>query len=219
MTNLFSKEAIEAVCQELGYKKGWTFFTCPEDRLKSPRAVLVGLNPGGGGVQDKSEYGGVWDCPNNDYFFGEWLVKAGEAKMQREVQAWYKLLGLKHDETVAAQWTPFRSSRWHTLADQEKAQKMSRALWAELITRTPAKLYLAMGQVAGSGVASLLNAKLDPNELPTGWGKTTIKIYNAPDGRRVVQLPHPSSFRILTREADKSDKAKQSFLKATKGYL
>jgi hypothetical protein len=219
VTDIFSKEAIEAVCQELGYKKGWTFFMCPEHQLEKARAVLVGLNPGGGGVHDDSEYGGVWECPNNDYFFGKWLVEAGEAKMQLEVKAWYELLGLKHNETVAAQWTPFRSSRWHTLADKKKAQEMSRALWAELITRTSAKLYLAMGQVAGSGVASLLNAKVDPNELPTGWGKTTIKVYNASDGRRVVQLPHPSSYRILTRGKGASDKAKQGFLEATNGYL
>lgn len=219
MNDIFSKEAIEAVCQQLGYKKGWTFFMCPEDRLEKARAVLVGLNPGGGGVHDNSEYEGVWDCPNNDYFFGEWLSAPGKAPLQIEIQEWHKLLGLEHDQTVSAQWTPFRSSRWHTLADRTTAQELSRALWAELVTRTSAKLYLAMGQVAGSGVASVLDAKLDTIALNTGWGKTTIKTYTTTDGTRVVQLPHPSSYRILTRGEDASDKAKQSLLKATDGYL
>jgi hypothetical protein len=69
-------------------------------------------------------------------------------------------------------------------------------------------LFITMGKLAGWHIADLLGGRLVA-QLPTGWKRQTIDVYDSPSGRRVVAMPHPSRFRLFNR-GDASEVAEQS---------
>jgi hypothetical protein len=103
-------DTIVAKYRALGYQKGWGFIACPEQRLHDAAVAIVGLNPGGGGADDAFAYGEMWDTPEgNAYFRQKWGKGGGETPIQGQVCAWHHVLGLSEDETLCAQFIPFRS--------------------------------------------------------------------------------------------------------------
>ena len=211
---MLTREDIEAAYKDLGYRKGWTFMACPEARLRSAEVVLVGMNPGGGGENDSYNYGGTWDVPQgNAYYVEKWGANGGEAAKQGQIKHWHELLGLGENETLCAYFVPFRSPGWADLPRRAEALEFGRRLWAGVIERSPASLFITMGKEPARQLAGLLQAR-NVATMPTGWGKQMIHVYDSPGSRRIVAMPHPSRFTLFGRGAA-SHTAKQSFKAAT----
>ena len=137
MTELFSAATIEAEYQRLGGTKGWTFLMCPEARVATADVAFVGLNPGGGGDADIYVYGGSWDVlGGNAYSIERWGPDETDTPIQTQVKAWHRVLVRGPDDTLCAQFVPFRSPDWERLsACKVEALAFSRDLWRWLLAR------------------------------------------------------------------------------------
>lgn len=207
----FSKQDIQAEYVALGLTSGWNFILGPEQRLRTARVCIVGLNPGGGGDNDAYTYPGEWEVEHPNPYFprceGEKWARTG---IQAQVQAWHRILDLQPTVTFCAQFVPFRSSSWASFGPERgQALEFARRLWSWTLKESPARLYIAMGRVAGGEVARLLNAS-DEKSLPAGWKRQFIRVAAAPDGRRVITMPHPSRYLLFNRVEGRSAIAEQS---------
>jgi hypothetical protein len=204
-----TRDSIAARYRALGYQKGWGFVACPEKRLYEAEVAIVGLNPGGGGADDAFVYSEVWDTPEgNAYFKQKWGKNGAETPVQGQVRAWHRVLGLSEDETLCAQFIPFRSPDYARLGNQAEAIAFARELWTWVLDESPATLFITMGKLAGWHIADLLGGRLVA-QLPTGWKRQMIDVYYSPSKRRVVAMPHPSRFTLFDRGAP-SEIAEQS---------
>jgi hypothetical protein len=211
--NSFYRE-IDAEYDRLGYNNGWSFLATPERTLRDAAVAFVGLNPGGGGPQDDYEYGRLWDFPGNAYFDEKWGPGGTETAIQGQIRAWHELLGLKPDESLCAHFIPFRSPTWESLDHKPDALAFAEKLWQWVFDISPATLFVTMGKKPASHLAALLEGT-HVAQLPTGWGKQMIDVWDTPSGRRIVGMPHPSRYRLLNRGDGLSDVAVASFLAAT----
>jgi uracil-DNA glycosylase len=192
MTTTFSHQVIDQKYRDLGFEKGWTFLACSEARLFDAKIALVGLNPGGGGVGDDYAYAGNWSC-NQNAFYDE------ASGHQSQIQEWHRILGVQKDETLCAQFIPFRSPNLKGLKNQDEAIAFSRDLWTWVLRLSPATLFLAMGKLAAHHLANLMDAAQIEPPLPTGWGRQAIEVWEAGCGRRVIGMPHPSRYKLFGR--------------------
>lgn len=195
---------------------GWTFLYCPQERIKTARFAVVGLNPGGGARGDAFTYPEQWECRDgNAYFQQNWGASPDKpSPMQIQVREWHHLAGVGEDDSLCAQLVPFRSRNWKELANKGDVLEFSRALWTWVLSECPARTYVAMGQVAGAMLADLLQCSDEERTFRTGWGGAKIHLRSAADGRRVVIMPHPSRYRIFCRPQDKDLVARASYAEA-----
>lgn len=185
-------ELIQSKYDELGLTKGWTFLACDERRLRDAQVAFVGTNPGGGGEGDDYAYQGIWSCQENAFC-------SEPSNMQGQLQAWHRVLNVQPELTLCAQFIPFRSPDLQRLGRQQEAVAFARDVWRWVLDVSPAALFVTMGALPAENLARLLDARLIVQGLPTGWGKMTIDVWEAPSGRRVVRMPHPSRYSLLDR--------------------
>lgn len=217
----FNAAAIKARYDSLGFQSGWTFLCCNEDRLKDARIAIVGLNPGG--RDDEGRYGGGWATGHNPYYDEFWggLDANGKGlhdRLQLQIQKWHELAGIEKDESLCAQFVPFRTRDWEGVSKraglEAEVLTFSRNLWSAVLSSCSAQVFITMGKVAARELATLLHAPPAPCKLRTGWGTAKIDLYVADDGRRVIGMPHPSRYALFDREGSQSELAEQNFLLA-----
>lgn len=192
----FTAETIEEKYRDLGYKRGWNFLACREERLQDAHTAIVGLNPGG--PADYDEYVGVWSCENNS-------LCEDPSRLRDQVREWHRILSVEWDETLCAQFIPFRSPDLTRLGNRAEAFDFARDLWDWVLRVSPASLFVVMGNEATWQLVDLMKAKLVVCHLPTNWGKTTIDVWESADGRRIIKMPHPSTYKLFGRGEASAD--------------
>jgi len=206
----YERDDLAADYARLGYRHGWTFLMTRAARLRDARVAFVGLNPGGGGAGDDHPYEETWDQPlGNAYFVESWGPNGSLSPIQRQVQAWHTMLGIGADESLCAQFVPFRSPDWHRLDRKEEALAVAARLWRGVLDVSPASLLVTMGKLPAEHLGSLLEGRVVAT-LPTGWGNSTIDVLDTPGGRRIVAMPHPSRYQLFNRLGNASEQARQS---------
>ncbi len=186
----------------LGYGLGWRFLTGPAFNLTQARVAIVTLNPGGARNIETSDAERWSSERGNAYCVESWGASApGLDPFQVQIKRLAMLLQVRLSETLSAHFVPFRSPDWKSLTRREEAAVFGLRLWRWALAQSPAETIVCIGQhVAGEGIASALKAA-PVASAPAGWGDLTIHRYRAPDGRRVLALPHLGRFRLFGRVA------------------
>jgi len=179
------EEEIEAAYDRLGHKHGWRFLYTPK-RTLSPetRLATVGINPGGGD----------WEEPCSS-------VEAGSAyrtetwpgngpALQAQIQLLYRELARKvgapspeqlMDETLAANFYPFRSTREGRLANKVASREFSRQLWRTILRHVNPRVWICFGGTPAQELQRLLPASgwrrvETTGAVRVGWAKWTYEL-------------------------------------------
>ena len=206
---------IEAEYERGNYGHGWGFLGTPDATLTSAKVCFVGLNPGGGGSADDYAYYGIWGSSDGNVYYdnANW-GRTDPSPIQKQLQAWHTLLGISQDESLCAQFVPFRSPTWNSLPSRAAAVTFASSLWKAVLDISPATLFVTMGKAPGRYLATIMDASDRPS-LNAGWGKQKIDVWVSPEGRQIVGMPHPSRYGLFGRSTDSSEVAIASFRKAT----
>lgn len=203
---------IRRTYRELDHQLGWRFLYSSRDTLKpSTRIVFIGLNPGGKKLEKTRA-----SCEEgNAYHFETWKPP-GHNSLQEQVCMLYegiaKAIRSKSpinlmDESLAANFIPFRSANYKKLVSKPGCMELSREIWASILEHVQPKLVITMGREVTQEIAALIgkDATLTaPIKGKTGWGKITYDLRWATCGKRrtlIIGLPHLSRFRIIGRSA------------------
>lgn len=206
----FTRSDLQVEYERLEYNLGWTFMMTPAERLRDASIALIGLNPGGGRSESDQDFDGIWDCPDgNAYLTERWGPNNTKTPIQHQIEAWHNALDISENDTLCAQFVPFRSPDWDTLLRKANALAVATRLWSWALTVSPATLFVTMGKLSGRYFGEFLNGRVVAT-LPTGWGDATIDVWDTPSGRRVVAMPHPSRYQLFGRADRDSDTAEAS---------
>lgn len=187
---------IEAEYHRLGYTYGWRFITCPYENLRKAKLLLVSLNPAG-----TVPHGPPWSQEaGSAYRVESWdNAPIGQARLQRQIQALFQILGLCDEEVFSAHYVPFRSPSWETLSRRDEAQSFALQLWTWLKPKLTFEKIVCVGKdQPAQAIAQLFNAKRE-GSFAVGWGNVSADRYRLPDGRSLIALPHLSRFSIFGR--------------------
>jgi uracil-DNA glycosylase len=208
-------DQIEAAYQRFGQQLGWRFLYTPA-RTLSPktRLAFIGQNPGGSTYEPPSasvEEG-------NAYRLETWpgATQGGLNPLQAQIGLLHEALASEladstptrlMDDTLAANFCPFRSPRWDKLAHPEESIAFSKDLWRTILEFVRPGVIVCLGDLAARQIGVTLattGARLvrAPEVRPVGWGSVTYEIarYESSDVRTLlVRMPHLSRYRILGR--------------------
>lgn len=207
-SSLFGKAAVAALYEahfadRPEGRMGWSFMYCPEARLRTARLGIIGLNPGADDEASPEQAARAywdWDEDGLAYVDQPWGADGTLNPLQVQIRLLLEALDVESREVFAAQLVPFRSPSWTTLPKAYDAVKACRPLWEHIGRESPnIRLWISLGKEAGRELANILGASR-PERLNVGWRRHFAELYQTPDGRVVLALPHLSRFKLLSTD-------------------
>lgn len=205
-----------------GLQAGWSFLYSPRKTfsLKTP-LFLVGLNPGGTAAKNAGE---ITSERGNAYFVERWGLNCQPNKLQKQIGMMYdELVRIISpqiprqdliDNTLAANFAPFRSPKWDSLRDRSELIEFSRGMWKSVLSTLNPKVMICFSRIPYEEFTGLFiqngYQKTKEEKEPINWGKVTVEIsslFRADKSVLLVRLPHLSRYQLFGRE--KSFKAAQ----------
>jgi hypothetical protein len=112
------------------------------------------------------------------------------------------------DTSLAANYVPFRSSKWETLVNRKLALDFARSLWSDILSFVQPHVIICMAIETYNGFKAILKDRGFQLVCPEkgefiGWGKVTYNFTELSDGNRtviLVRLPHLSTYKIFSRK-------------------
>jgi len=211
-------DRIRAAYSSLGHHMSWSFLYTSQSTLHSSQQLLfIGLNPGG---KEGEKYTETPSCKDgNDYLRGDWdqkKWKKGKAPLQVQVQKLFTKIATSMaasipyqammDASLAANYVPFRSSRWASLGNKELTLDFARKLWSEILDYVQPRAIICIAYVAYDEIKTILQSKdfqvVGSEDRKTiGWGNATYCLTELSDGERtviLVRLPHLSTYKVFS---------------------
>jgi hypothetical protein len=211
-------ERIELAYVRLGHELGWRFLYSPAATLdRRARLALVGLNPGGG----------CYHAPapsveaGNAYRLERWATNGGLNTLQIQVRRLYEELAVQleepsavqlMDETLTANFCPFRSPSWQSLSNRDRSVEFSGELWSAVLGIAEPAAVICLGELAARHIGGALERRgarqhSSPHIRRVGWGPVTYELTRYQSSRArtlVVRLPHLSRFAFFGRPASRA---------------
>ncbi len=221
---------IESMYKELKHEKGWRFLMSSRRTLAAETKIaLIALNPGG----DKFEPP-MPSCDGSAYLYEKW-IKHGKSKLQEQVKKLFEQIAERtsHENykdllnnSLSAQYIPFRSKDIKSLLSRPASEEFSKALWKNIFSKcikpklviTLSDAFYAISTVLqdqDSGYELLRNPKI-ATEVNTKWNdaKARFKVFQDSEGDicTLVGLPHLSRYQIFSATSKETQKATEKIL-------
>lgn len=186
---------LENLSNQFKFTEGFKLLYCPWQRISDARVAFISLNPGK--APKNIDLRTVEDPRGNSYVVERATTKS---PLNEQFLAMCSFLNRDPEQILTGVFFPFRSGRWQDLdASQiEAGLDFCRPFWKSAITEN-CELVVVLSNFVANQVVELLDCKLE-TEISSGWGVTKLRRYVAPNGTKVVQLPHLSTFRLFSRE-------------------
>jgi hypothetical protein len=205
---------IELAYAGLGHRLGWRFLYSPA-RTLSPetRLAFVGTDPGGSSYVPPSTSVEAGDAYRLESWPG--AGASGLNPLQEQIVLLYDALAsaLRQssrarlmDDTLAANFCPFRSPSWERLARREESIRFSRDLWKAILDFVTPSAVICLGDASarqlGATLATMGWSLKNRERGLVGWGSVSyeLAVYEGSGTQMLLaRLPHLSRFRILGR--------------------
>lgn len=186
---------LEKLSKEFKFTDGFKLLYCPWKRLSDARVAFISLNPGR--APDGVDISTVDDPSGNSYLVERAITKSPLNKQFLEM---CEFLNRDPGQILTGAFFPFRSGKWEDLdpSQIEAGLSFCRPFWKSAISEN-VELVIVLSNFVASQIAELLDCKLE-TEISSGWGATKLRRYRAPNGAKVIQLPHLSTYRLFSRE-------------------
>lgn len=194
--------AIESEAKAHGHDLGWSYLYSPARLRMNAQLATIGLNPGGGRERsiDWQDQRQIEDPDGNSYFCQRWASdNSAFSTLQRQVHRLVDVARLQPTDVVSANLVPFRSPDWRSLKDSTDAVAFGLSLVDWALASARLKLVIAFGLGARETVlAKHLGLALHAT-VPTGWGRTTARIYRGRGKGTMLGVPHLSRYAVFGR--------------------
>lgn len=196
------ENAIEQVCDSLGYPYGWAWLYTHRDTLASQHWFIT-LQPGG-----TSGEHGVCAPSGMNYYVDRAGKKAN--RIATRMGQLYDTLDVDPYRTLTGVAVPFRSPSWSRWADgrsipmstREAAMSFGIQLWAAAVEQYQPQHIITFGKQATDMFVSLLGLGGSPSEVTSAeHGDYLIRRWRFHGGRVLAEFLHPSRFNIPLRKA------------------
>lgn len=179
----------------LGFTEGYKILYAPWSTIGKTDIVFLSLNPGRPPAGAELET--LSDERGNSYEVERHVTAS---PITAQFLALAVLLGRRPIEILTGVVAPFRSDRWGGVpAEKRRASlQLGRHFWTRVFeARRPIRV-IVCGPEAAKVASDALGARLELI-VPSGWGDVSLRRFRAADGAAVIQLPHLSTFKLLSR--------------------
>lgn len=195
---------IEEAYLKSGNSLGWRLLYSPKYVLNGSKVAFIGLNPGGSKAE--SAHGEFGMTAGSAYLNESWDGKLpGKSRLQVQVLAMFRRLGVRPDSVLAGNLVPFRSPSWEALSNPRDSLEFGFSIWREILETASPKIVVSMGNATNEYIAHLLSVQ-QKKPYSVNWGN--IRAWRGDfSGGTWIGLPHLSRFAIMTRQesADEID--------------
>jgi len=180
----------------LPVKQGYKLVYSPWSTIKTSKAAFVSLNPGGR-MPDHAELCELSEERGNAYEVERHITKS---PITHQFLEFCKLIGVEPIDVLTGVICPFRTDRWADAPIEVRAVglKLGEEFWREALAVNQPGLIVSVAPQATKILSRILAVEL-VDRCASGWGKTTISIFQNATGQRLVQLPHLSTFKLFSR--------------------
>ncbi|MFN3994556.1 MAG: hypothetical protein ACK4IU_16795 [Tabrizicola flagellatus] len=185
---------IAAAASRLGFSEGYKILYVPWETLGRSDTVFLSLNPG------RPPHGAVLDTLTDERGNSYEVERTTTASpITAQFLALSELIKLKPRDILTGTVAPFRSNRWKTLPSGQRnaALALGREFWRQAFSLRRPKTVIACCSEAAIVANDLLGGKAELT-IASGWGDTSLRRYRAPDGAVIVEIPHLSTFKLLS---------------------
>ena len=193
VTGVFKE--LKKLASEHELREGFHLLYNPWDLLFEAKVAFLSLNPGRAPAGKQVEL--VCEPLGNSYDLEKESTKSPLTAQYLQL---LELLELSPSDVLTGAYVPFRSNRWVDLSDSQKKECLvfARNFWAQYLKDK--ELVICCGSMVFDEVYKLLECGVDKASVPSGWGRTQIKLTTFNAGKsRLVGLPHLSSYKLLSR--------------------
>jgi hypothetical protein len=177
-----------------GFSDGYKILYVPWATLGTSNTVFLSLNPGR--PPRGADLSTLSDERGNSY---EVERKVTASPITAQYLALAEMIG-QPKQILTGTVAPFRSGRWKTLslAKRSAALAIGREFWRQAFALKRPKTVIACCPEAAKVATDILGAKAEL-AINSGWGDTLLRRNRAADGAMVVQIPHLSTYKLLSR--------------------
>ena len=186
---------ISEAALSLGFSEGYKILYVPWETLGRSETVFLSLNlgrpPNGAVLETLSDERG------NSY---EVERETTASPITAQFLALSELLKLKPREILTGTVAPFRSNRWKTLSSAQRNGALAIGLefWRQAFSLRRPKRVVACCPEAARVANEVLGGRPELS-IKSGWGDTSLRRYRATGGALIAQIPHLSTFKLLSR--------------------
>jgi hypothetical protein len=186
---------LDSLSKQFKFTDGFKLLYCPWQRISDARIAFISLNPGK--APKSFDQKNVEDLRGNSYLVERAVTNS---PLNEQFLSMCTFLDCDPEKILTGAFFPFRSGKWQDLDARQIEAGLSfcRPFWKSAITEN-CELAIVLSNFVANQVVDLLGGKLEA-EIPSGWGATKLRRYNAPNGTKVVQLPHLSTYRLFSRD-------------------
>lgn len=181
----------------LKFTEGYKILYAPWSTIGTTDTAFLSLNPGRPPMAAELET--LSDERGNSYEVERYITAS---PITAQFLALADLLGRKPVEILTGVAAPFRSDRWSMVSAEKRraSLQLGRQFWEQAFAvRRPIRV-IVCGSEAAKVACDALGAKAELT-VPSGWGEVSLRRFRAADGATVIQLPHLSTFKLLSRPA------------------
>lgn len=188
---------ISSEAERLGFEDGYKILYGPWETIHLTDTVFLSLNPGR--PPEGADLNTLSDERGNSY---EVEQHTTSSPITAQFLALVDLLKLKPEQILTGTIVPFRSNRWKSISGEKRraALKIGYSFWSEVFNANRPKKVICCCPEAGRMASEILGATLEMT-INSGWGNISLHRFRAKDGATVVQIPHLSTFKLLSRPA------------------
>ncbi|WP_156799284.1 hypothetical protein [Oceanicola granulosus] len=188
----------QRVAQEadrLALNEGYKILYVPWSTIGEADTAFLSLNPGR--PPQNADLQTLSDERGNSY---EIEKDVTASPITAQFLALAEMLDRRPREILTGVVAPFRSNRWKGLELYQRrgALSLGKKFWQQVFSLKLPKRVIACCPEAVELTKEILGAKLETS-LASGWGKTMLHRYRAKNGALIAQIPHLSTFKLLSR--------------------
>lgn len=186
---------VRDIGRAVGFAEGYKILYAPWATIGTTDTVFLSLNPGRPPAGAELET--LSDERGNSYEVERYITAS---PITAQFLALANLLQLRPIEILTGVVAPFRSDRWAQVpADKRNvALRLGKQFWEQVFEVRRPNRVIVCGPEAAKIASDALGARFEL-AAPSGWGEVSLRRYRARDGAAVIQLPHLSTFKLLSR--------------------
>jgi len=179
----------------LNFNEGYKILYVPWKTIGASDTVFLSLNPGRPPIN--AELCTLSDERGNSYEV-ERAVTASPITAQFLALA--EMIQVQPGDILTGTAAPFRSNRWKTLplAQRRAALEIGKEFWRQVFAEKLPRRVIACCPEAAQMANEILRAKPEMS-IRSGWGETSLHRFRGNSGALVAQIPHLSTFKLLSR--------------------
>jgi hypothetical protein len=195
MTREEIEHELTALEAEYGFSLGYNLMYSPWGTQEFAQAAFISLNPGRS--PDDQDRHIVSDERGNSYEVERLTTRS---PLTAQFLKLSELLGIPPKSILTGTAHPFRSYTWSDLTPQQKSVGLNfgRKFWSQVLG-SRIKLVITLGDLTTQLIGKDFDLRLT-EEIASGWAATKLKRYSTSRGFDIVQLPHLSHFKLLSRK-------------------